>query len=67
MTATVADVLAFEAWPAEQQELAKRVVLATRPLAERSDIEEIKEDLRDAEHSLESARRAMLHLEGKIK
>lgn len=67
MTVSVADVLAFEAWPAEQRELASRVLRATTPLVDRTDVEEIKDDLRDAEHSLDQARRALQLLEGKIK
>lgn len=65
--ATVADIIAFDAWPAEQQELAKRVLWHARPDADKRDVDEIKEDLRDAEHSLDQARRALHLLEGKIK
>lgn len=67
MTATVADIIAFDAWPTEQQELARRVLYATKPLATKSEVEEIKSDLRDAEYSLDAARRALLALEGKVK
>lgn len=67
MTATVADVVTFESWPVEQQELAKRVLWYAQPPATRRDVDDIRADLQEAESMLSSARRALVQLEGKIK
>jgi hypothetical protein len=66
ITASVADVVAFESWPTEQQELARRVLRGdTAP--SRDKLDEIAEDIRDAEASLYQARNALRDLEQKLK